>query len=83
MKLITVKQCYNSCPFFGVEYHEMYCAHPHWKNRPFADSMIITIDNSKGRVPDLCPLRDDILIETTVYELDGWKEAKEQKETKQ
>ena len=84
MKLITVKQCYNSCPFYGsLIFNDKHCSHPHWDNKPFADSMIITYDNSRGRVPDECPLRNDILIETTVYELEGWKEAKEQKETKQ
>jgi len=80
MKLITVKQCYNSCPFFRDK-PEMHCKHPHFLK--LYDSLIITLENSRGRVPDECPLRNDILIETTVYELDGWKELKEQKETKQ
>lgn len=54
---VKVKQCYHSCPFFGVNSEGMYCGHPFFEDKSADDSMIISQDNSRGRVPDKCPLR--------------------------
>lgn len=54
---VEVKQCYHSCPFFGVNSDGMYCGHPFFEDKSADASMIISQDNSRGRVPDECPLR--------------------------
>ena len=61
-----VKQCYHSCPFFRISHEDMYCGHPVWKEKDTAayGSLIITKDNSKGRVPEECPLRREPLVVT-------------------
>ena len=66
-----VKQCYHSCPFFGG-HPEMECCHPYWDDKgPYA-GCIITHENSKGRVPDKCPLRE--IEVTTIVRLNQNKE---------
>ncbi len=62
-----VKQCYHGCPFFGGG-KEMECDHPYWEGKGAYDNMIITQDNSHGRVPDECPLREGgIKISKYIY----------------
>jgi hypothetical protein len=41
----------------------MYCGHPHWIGESAYSEMIITQDNSHGRVPDECPLRHTSVIQ--------------------
>ena len=53
----TVKECYHSCPLFGIPSDGMECTHPVFESGSPWDRMIITQDNSRGRVPDECPLR--------------------------
>jgi len=66
-KKIIVKSCYHSCPFFTVNGNTMECGHPHFDDKNSWDGLIITQDNSRGRVPDECPLRVDVL--TITYSL--------------
>lgn len=54
---VIVNQCYYSCPLFGTSSDGMECMHPNFENKSVWDRMIITQDNSRGRVPDECPLR--------------------------
>jgi hypothetical protein len=54
---ITVKECYHSCPLFGISSDGMECMHPVFESGSPWDRMIITQNNSRGRVPDKCPLR--------------------------
>jgi hypothetical protein len=67
---IHVDSCYYACPFFRpisgytqISTGEMYCGHPHWIGEPAYSEMIITQDNSHGRVPDECPLRHTSVIQ--------------------
>ena len=64
---ITIKECYHRCPFFQTTMDGMECGHPFWKDKGAYDNMIITHENSKGRVPDKCPLLKEAL--TVTYEL--------------
>ena len=66
-----VKQCYHSCPFFGG-HPEMECCHPYWDDKGQYDGCIITHENSKGRVPDKCPLRE--IEVTTIVRLNQNKD---------
>lgn len=59
---VLVNSCYHSCPFFNANSEGMFCGHPHWGDKYFFDSMIITQDNSRGRVPDECPLKKEPMI---------------------
>ncbi len=64
---VEVKQCYHSCPFFKISHEDMYCGHPVWEEKGGKSaygSLIITKENSKGRVPEECPLRQEPLIVT-------------------
>ena len=54
---IIVKECYHSCPLFGISSEGMECGHPVFESGSPWDKMIITQDNSRNRVPDECPLR--------------------------
>jgi hypothetical protein len=55
---VMVTECYHKCPFFGTTMDGMQCNHPIWQyNKNAYANMIITQDNSHGRVPDECPLR--------------------------
>jgi hypothetical protein len=56
---IIVEQCYQTCPFYGVSMDGMQCDHPYFSDKGAYDNMIITQDNSRGRVPDACPLRSE------------------------
>jgi hypothetical protein len=57
-KITVVDECYHHCPFFGNAGNEMECLHPHLLLKGNVwDRMIITQQNSRGRVPDECPLR--------------------------
>ena len=57
-KITVVDECYHRCPFFGNAGNEMKCLHPHLLLKENVwDRMIITQQNSRGRVPDECPLR--------------------------
>ena len=64
--MTNVTQCYHECPFFAVEdiARLMICKHPYWKNKAAYAGTIINHGNSKGRVPDKCPLRKSDYIET-------------------
>lgn len=56
-KETEVISCYHDCPFFGTEGSPspiMCCKHP---SLDCDTRLIITHDNSTGRVPDECPLR--------------------------
>ena len=60
---IEVTECYNACPFFttsGME-HMMECNHPYWVDKGAYAGAIITHENSRGRVPEKCPLRSEAL----------------------
>lgn len=56
-----VTSCYQSCPFYSNSMDGMYCGHPYWKDKSAYSEMIITQSNSKGRVPDKCPLKKEAL----------------------
>ena len=62
---IEIKNCFYSCPFFRSSHGEgMYCSHPIWQtipNRTGWEGFFITHDNSKDRVPDECPLKNETL----------------------
>lgn len=58
-----VTQCYHGCPFFKTTGNFMECSHPHFDEKVKEDAysrLIITQDNSRGRVPDECPLHNDV-----------------------
>jgi len=55
-----ISQCYYQCPYFHNE-HEMECMHPLFHNKDSDNyniyaGLIITLENSRGRFPDECPL---------------------------
>ena len=52
----SVKECYHVCPLFTTSGNEMSCGHQHFKDGGL-ENRIITQDNSRGRVPDQCPLK--------------------------
>lgn len=64
-----VEQCYHGCDFFGKSMDGMYCMHPKLKNSGIQGQHIINQDNSRGRVPDKCPLREEILETNIIYKL--------------
>ncbi len=66
---VTIKECYHRCPLFQTTMDGMECGHPLWKDKGAYDNMIITHENSKGRVPDKCPLLKEEL--TVTYELNA------------
>ena len=47
-----VRECYKVCPFFGTDGTSMDCLHP---SRNKDRRVIITKENSIGRVPKDCP----------------------------
>jgi len=53
-----VEQCFHSCQFFNTSGHIMECTHPDFGEVEWEKKLIITQDNSRGRVPDKCPLRN-------------------------
>lgn len=65
----TVSECYHSCDFHMNSMDGMYCNHPTLENSSMEEQMIITQDNSRGRVPDKCPLRDGAIRVSKVYTL--------------
>lgn len=74
---IEVNSCYQECPFYRVEGYLMKCGHESLKLHPNEQS-IITQTNSKGRVPEECPLNaGDIKL---VQEIGLSKINKERKE---
>jgi hypothetical protein len=52
-----VEQCFHSCQFFSTSGHIMECTHPDFEKMDWEKKLIINQDNSRGRVPDKCPLR--------------------------
>jgi hypothetical protein len=72
VKMIVVHECYHSCPFFNSVGQEMQCDHPFYLDKSNLktayDNMIITQQNSRGRVPDACPLKKELStsVETVV-----------------
>lgn len=72
-KTTIVKECYYGCPFFSTTMDGMECGHPFFDGKGY-DSMIISHDNSHGRVPDECPLRKE---EIAMKELVRLNEAAE------
>jgi len=52
----SVKECYHVCPLFTTSGNEMSCGHQYFKDGDL-ENRIITQDNSRGRVPDQCPLK--------------------------
>jgi len=53
-----IKNCRNSCPFYGSSIDGMEYNHPYWDNKGSYDNMIITQMNSMdGAIPIKCPLR--------------------------
>lgn len=69
---MEIRQCYHSCPFFRTSHEDMYCGHPVWKEKgeEAYGGAFITQDNSKGRVPEECPLRQEPLIVTYHLSID-------------
>lgn len=60
-----VEQCFHGCAFFNTSGHIMECKHPQFEEMDWESKLIITQDNSRGRVPDKCPLRNgqtDLII---------------------
>lgn len=68
-KTVVVDECYHSCPFFGTAGNEMECLHPFFIDKDIWDRMIITQQNSRGRVPDECPLRQSAVKMVTDVQL--------------
>ena len=69
-KITKVDECYHACPFFQTEGNTiMSCGHPYWRSERVYDNLIITQDNSRGRVPDECPLRLDSIKMIQTIEL--------------
>jgi len=72
VKMIVVHECYHSCPFFNNVGQEMQCDHPFYLDKANMktayDNLIITQQNSRGRVPDACPLKRELStsVETVV-----------------
>lgn len=54
----VVEQCFHVCQFFNTSGHLMECCHPDFDKMDWKNKLIITQDNSRGRVPDKCPLRN-------------------------
>lgn len=52
-----VEGCYHECMFFGTSSDGMECTHPYFEDKEPYDNMIITQDNSRGKIPEKCPLR--------------------------
>jgi hypothetical protein len=67
-KIEIVYQCFHGCSFFGGG-HEMSCDHPYFKDKGAYENMIITQDNSHGRVPDECPLKNEPAEIMTIVKL--------------
>ncbi len=78
-KNYNIKECYQRCPFFGSTKDGMECNHPYWKDKGAYDNMIITQDNSRGKVPEKCPLRKESLEITSRYQLEGNMNRMEEK----
>ena len=67
VKEISVIECYHVCPFFSLEGNLMVCKHPDFeeiisKGNGY-ENLIINQDNSRGRVPDKCPLKNGDKVE--------------------
>lgn len=56
-----VEQCFHGCQLFNTSGHIMECTHPDLDDARIEDKLIINQRNSKGRVPDKCPLRKGAL----------------------
>jgi len=56
-----IEQCYHSCKFFDTSENIMQCTHPDFEDAKWEDKLIISHENSRGRVPDECPLRKGAL----------------------
>ena len=69
-KEVIVTQCFNNCPFWHNSMDGKECSHPYWDDKEPYSSMIITHDNSKGMVPDECPLRKFDFVKTIKLEKD-------------
>jgi len=63
----AVKSCYNECDFFRSTNDGMSCNHPHFKNCSPYSNMIISQQNSRGKLPEKCPLRQEELQIITNY----------------
>ena len=70
-KVFIVKACRNECPYFEVVEMEriMHCGHPHWLGKGMDAGFIITQDNSNGRIPPKCPLRQGPITESKTVSL--------------
>jgi len=55
--VVKVKTCWNACPYFTDEGHLMSCEHPYFDDKPAYENLIITHENSRNGIPELCPLR--------------------------
>ena len=69
-KVHFITECYHGCPFFNNVGQEMQCDHPFYLDKSNLktayDNMIITQQNSHGRVPDACPLKNDEVTEVVM-----------------
>ena len=54
-----VEECFHRCHFFNTDVDGMKCNHPYFEDKKPYENMIITQNNSHGRVPDECPLRKE------------------------
>lgn len=68
-KIEKITDCFFHCPFFGSTMDGMQCNHPYWDDIEDAyANMIIDQNNSRdGKIPPLCPLRQEDL--TIKYQL--------------
>lgn len=53
----VVEQCFHGCRFYSTSGHIMECTHPDLEDARIEDKLIINQSNSRGRVPDKCPLK--------------------------
>lgn len=67
---IIIKECYHSCPFFRTSMDGMYCSHPYFDDKESWAEMIITQNNSRGKIPMECPLRIEPL---QIEYISAWK----------
>jgi hypothetical protein len=68
---ITVSECYQRCPYYGVvDGNTMACLHPFFDDKPPYSNLIIDKWNARNKtVPNACPLRKGQFTETRIINL--------------
>ena len=70
-KEVKIAECFHKCPFFGTTMDGMKCNHPYWKDKGAYENMIITQQNSRyGKIPELCPLKNETLMISYILDID-------------